>query len=69
MSKDRGSTITERECPMCHKTFVPAPYHAYRAHNKSRLVCSYHCMLASDRAYEERMAANRERRKERRREQ
>ena len=66
MSKDRGTTITERECPICHKVFVPAPYHSYKGHNKSHYVCSYHCMLASERAFEERMAANRERRKERR---
>lgn len=65
--KERKPTIKEHECPICHKIFVPAPQHVYKTHDKARFVCSYHCSLASERAFEERMAANRERRKERRR--
>lgn len=37
------------ECPVCHKSYVPAPEHAYRDYTGKRLVCSYHCMLQSRR--------------------
>ena len=63
MMKQRMSQLKECKCPICHKIFVPAPQHVYKTHSKTRLVCSYHCALASEREYEERMAVNRERKK------
>lgn len=61
-----SSVLKEQKCPICHKTFVPAPYHTYKTHNKVHYVCSYHCALASEKAFEERSALNRERRNKRR---
>lgn len=41
-------------CPVCGKTFVPAPLHAYRDKraNTNKLVCSYACMRKSERMKE-----------------
>ena len=39
----------EHKCPICKKIFIPAPYHAYKMSGcKQTLVCSYSCMLASE---------------------
>lgn len=44
----------EKKCPICGKNFVPAPYHSYRSRGRSAaLVCSYHCVLESERREEE----------------
>ena len=34
----------EKTCPVCGKTFLPAPEHSYHLENKSKLVCSYSCV-------------------------
>jgi hypothetical protein len=44
-----STNLREIKCPICGKIFVPAPYHAYRANHKDALVCSYHCVLESER--------------------
>ena len=35
----------EHKCPVCKKTFIPAPMHIYKIGNanKPKLVCSYNC--------------------------
>ena len=42
------------KCPVCGKTFVPAPYHVYKeaGRAKTRKVCSYSCMLKAERKFE-----------------
>ena len=30
-------------CPVCGKTFIPAPLHKYKIHHNKR-VCSYKCL-------------------------
>ena len=42
-----------KKCPVCGKTFIPAPLHAYKVSMKHRcggiydkLVCSWHCLRA-----------------------
>jgi hypothetical protein len=39
----------ESKCPVCRKTFIPAPQHVYKTANGKNLVCSYHCMLEDER--------------------
>ncbi len=44
-------------CPVCGEKYVPAPQHAYRVGYKRngrplRRVCSYHCVLAYERAHD-----------------
>lgn len=49
MSRERAN-FTSNTCPVCGKSFVPAAYHVYRTKTgRTRFVCSYHCMLASER--------------------
>lgn len=40
-----GKQIIDAICPICGKTFVPAPYHKYKVliGSRWRLVCSYPC--------------------------
>lgn len=45
--------LVVRTCPVCKKTFVPAPEHVYRLHKNSGLVCTYSCLLKGRRAIEE----------------
>ena len=40
---DLTNIIPERVCPMCGRTFIAAPLHAYKDKNKRVLYCSYHC--------------------------
>lgn len=41
--KKRGTyEVQERKCPICGKTFLPAPLHIYKVNN--RLVCSWGCV-------------------------
>lgn len=43
-----------RKCPICGKVFCPAPMHVYHlagGANRAR-VCSYSCMLESQRRHE-----------------
>lgn len=43
--------IEVKTCPVCGKTFVPAPFHAYRIGNAySAPVCSYTCARAAEKA-------------------
>ena len=41
--------IVERTCPVCGKDFIPAAQHVYRDKHRKYLVCSYSCMLESQR--------------------
>ena len=35
-----------RTCIVCGKSFLPAPFHAYKVSEESReLMCTYSCML------------------------
>lgn len=46
--------IIERKCPVCRKTFFPYPEHVYKdARDKKRNVCSWGCVLKSERLKEE----------------
>lgn len=46
--------LIAKECPVCGKTFFPFPEHVYKDHrNRSRNVCSYSCVLRSERLKEE----------------
>ena len=36
-------------CPICNKEFLPAPYHVFKVYHRTKLVCSYHCALESER--------------------
>lgn len=43
-------------CPVCGKTFIPAPYHVYRVKNRSGnrvLACSWGCVIRREREEEE----------------
>lgn len=52
--------LVENKCPVCKKTFIPAPQHMYKIANGQKLVCSYHCMLDDERAAEKRRQKVRE---------
>lgn len=42
--------FVERKCDHCGRTFVPAPYHAWkRDPGRTYWFCSYTCMIAWDR--------------------
>lgn len=43
----------ERVCPVCKKIFIPAPYHIYKVARGRKLVCTYTCMLKSERMHEQ----------------
>ena len=44
----------ETECPVCGKIFYPYPGHVYKDHrSRSRNVCSYGCVLRSERLKQE----------------
>lgn len=45
--------IVERTCPVCKKNFIPAPYHIYKTATGGKLVCTYTCMLKSERKHEQ----------------
>lgn len=49
------ANIVECKCPVCKKIFVPAPMHVYKSShtNGERYVCSWHCVLESERIKEE----------------
>lgn len=45
--------LSPRTCPICGKTFIPAPYHVYRMSGKrSARVCSWSCHLEAERRHE-----------------
>ena len=41
--------LVESKCPVCKKTFIPAPQHVYKTANGQKLVCSYHCAREDER--------------------
>jgi len=47
--------FTEKKCPICGKTFIPAPMHVYKrttgSGGKTKWFCSYHCLLAWDKKH------------------
>lgn len=53
----RENTI---KCPICSKKFVPAPFHIYKTRRGGRLVCTYSCMLESERRREEKRKAKKQ---------
>ena len=62
----KAKTIDERVCPVCKKTFIAAPQHAWKEHGtkgQPKLVCSFTCDLASFRAHQEKLQRNKEQRK------
>ena len=51
--------LVEEVCPICGKTFIPAPCHIYRTSeykHKGKPLCSYSCRLAYEREREEHRA-------------
>lgn len=70
MKKDDvyGAYIT-RKCPVCGKSFIPAPYHVYKVlmHRSNKLVCSWACKVAYDKEREEYRRRSIERANEKRR--
>ena len=48
--------LKELKCPICGKIFVPAPEHVYRDKRSwhGRFVCSYGCVIKSERMKGER---------------
>ena len=41
-------TLVELKCGVCGKTFIPAPEHIYKSAVDGSCVCSWHCMLESE---------------------
>lgn len=39
----------DAKCPVCGKNFIPAPLHVYRDKRGSKKVCSWTCVLESER--------------------
>ena len=46
------SQIVVETCPICGKTYVPAPLHVYKMPYRNTRVCSYHCSMEAERRYE-----------------
>ena len=47
MPKKDYDPIVERVCPVCGKTFVPAPFHRYKENDMNchvRVMCSWGCL-------------------------
>ena len=57
--------IPEVICPVCGKTYIRAPYHLYKDVQR-RYVCSWGCMLESERIEEAKAKARAEARRARR---
>lgn len=36
--------LNPKTCPICGKTFIPAPEHVYKTGPKGRMVCSWGCV-------------------------
>ena len=51
---------TNNICPVCGKSFVPAPYHVYHVEGQKERCCSYTCMLKGNREHEAKVKRNRE---------
>lgn len=50
MKKEARNWMVKHKCPVCGKTFFPAPYHVYKDHrNPDRIVCTWHCVRESER--------------------
>ena len=43
----QGVGFVPVKCPICGKTYIPAPDHVYRSYNGKKLVCSYKCSCQS----------------------
>lgn len=58
-----GETV---KCPICGKTFVPAPQHIYKFTDKGRIksVCSWGCMRAHEKKIEQEKEEQKKKRKE-----
>lgn len=42
--------LSELTCPVCGKTFIAAPQHAYKdKRHQTKKVCSWHCVCESER--------------------
>jgi hypothetical protein len=57
MYERNGTQRVELICPICGKTFCPAPQHAYKGRvDRNRvLLCSYSCCLEADRRHDARL--------------
>ncbi len=56
-SKRNNPNLNETQCPVCGKTFFPSGQHVYKDYrSRNRNVCSYKCVLISERLKEEEAA-------------
>lgn len=51
-------------CPICKKQFYPTHEHVYKKAGSKRKVCSWHCVLESEKIYKAKLEAKAERRNE-----
>lgn len=59
MSKtERVLNAVERKCPVCGKTFIPAPYHIYRY--ESKIYCGWNCHVSARKEREQKEIKERE---------
>lgn len=63
--RDFRKSVRSCICPVCGNSFVPAPMHIYRDELKRSLVCSYKCVIESERRREAVLEAKRQRRAQR----
>ena len=47
-----ATQFIDKTCPICGKNFIPAGQHMYRDARNDNLVCSWTCMLKSERMNE-----------------
>lgn len=61
-SSGKYEHIVERVCPICQKTFIVQPFHVYRNkadRHHNQLVCSWSCVLASEKMRDEKIRERR----------
>lgn len=58
--------VRKLKCPVCGKVFAPAPRHVYKHRVTKNLVCTWGCVMTSEREYEAQKEARRQRSAERR---
>ena len=49
---DKTYKLIKRTCPVCGKIFFPTPAHVYKDKRTPRYVCSWSCVLESERLKE-----------------
>ena len=48
MVKKQLEIFAKAKCPVCGKDFIPAAEHVYRDKRSRKRVCTYSCMLTSE---------------------